>query len=119
MGTIGMSGGCDPGHRAHDPHLVRVAGEPLRSPDGRLGGGGRHRGHPRPVLVPLLIPLWPLPTMIAALVLDAVDQTVFQALAPDADLSWYQGYDKALDIYHLGIAYLRRSATGPTWRRSR
>jgi hypothetical protein len=57
-------------------------------------------------LVPLLIPLWPLPTMIAALVLDAVDQTVFQALAPDADLSWYQGYDKALDVYYLGIAYL-------------
>jgi hypothetical protein len=57
-------------------------------------------------LVPLLIPLWPLPTMIAALILDAVDQTVFQALAPTADLSWYQGYDKALDIYYLGIAYL-------------
>ncbi|MET0772887.1 MAG: hypothetical protein ABWZ82_07375 [Candidatus Limnocylindrales bacterium] len=57
-------------------------------------------------LVPLLIPLWPLPTMIAALVLDAVDQTVFQSLAPDADLSWYQGYDKALDVYYLGIAYL-------------
>ncbi len=57
-------------------------------------------------LVPLLIPLWPLPAMIAALVIDAVDQTVFQAIAPDADLAWYQGYDKALDIYYLGIAYL-------------
>lgn len=57
-------------------------------------------------LVPLLIPLWPLPAMIAALVIDAVDQTVFQALAPGADLAWYQGYDKALDIYYLGIAYL-------------
>ncbi len=57
-------------------------------------------------LVPLLIPLWPLPAMIAALVIDAVDQTVFQALAPGADLGWYQGYDKALDIYYLGIAYL-------------
>jgi hypothetical protein len=57
-------------------------------------------------LVPLLIPLWPLPAMIAALVIDAVDQTVFQALAPTADLSWYQGYDKALDIYYLSIAYL-------------
>ncbi len=57
-------------------------------------------------LVPLLIPLWPLPAMIAALVLDAVDQTVFQALAPDAELAWYQGYDKALDVYYLGIAYL-------------
>lgn len=57
-------------------------------------------------LVPLLIPLWPLPAMIAALIIDAVDQTVFQALAPGADLAWYQGYDKALDIYYLGIAYL-------------
>ncbi len=57
-------------------------------------------------LVPLLIPLWPLPAMIVALVIDAVDQTVFQALAPEADLAWYQGYDKALDIYYLGIAYL-------------
>jgi hypothetical protein len=57
-------------------------------------------------LVPLLIPLWPLPAMIAALIIDAVDQTVFQALAPGADLRWYQGYDKALDIYYLGIAYL-------------
>lgn len=57
-------------------------------------------------LVPLLIPMWPLPAMIAALVIDAVDQTVFQALAPGADLAWYQGYDKALDVYYLGIAYL-------------
>jgi hypothetical protein len=57
-------------------------------------------------LVPLLIPLWPLPAMVVCLVIDAVDQTVFQALAPDADLAWYQGYDKALDIYYLGIAYL-------------
>src|SRR5262245_23816880 len=44
--------------------------------------------------------------MIVALVLDAVDQTVFQTIAPGADLSWYQGYDKALDIYYLTIAYL-------------
>ncbi len=57
-------------------------------------------------IVPLFIPLFPLPAMIAALIIDAVDQTVFQALAPDADLTWYQGYDKALDIYYLSIAYL-------------
>ena len=57
-------------------------------------------------LVPLLIPLYPLPAMIACLVIDAVDQTVFQFLAPGADLAWYQGYDKALDIYYLSIAYL-------------
>ncbi len=67
------------------------------------------------LLVPLLIPLWPLPAMIAALVIDAVDQTVFQALAPGADLVWYQGYDKALDIYYLSIAYLStlRNWTNP------
>jgi hypothetical protein len=66
-------------------------------------------------LVPLLIPLWPLPAMIAALVIDAVDQTVFQAVAPGADLAWYQGYDKALDIYYLSIAYLAtlRNWTNP------
>ena len=57
-------------------------------------------------LVPLLIPLFPLPAMIACLVIDAVDQTVFQLLAPGAELDWYQGYDKALDIYYLSIAYL-------------
>jgi hypothetical protein len=56
--------------------------------------------------VPLLIPLYPLPTMIVCLVLDAVDQTVFQTIAPTAQLDWYQGYDKALDIYYLTIAYL-------------
>jgi hypothetical protein len=57
-------------------------------------------------LVPLLIPLYPLPVMIACLVLDAVDQTVFQTIAPGAQLDWYQGYDEALDIYYLSIAYL-------------
>ena len=57
-------------------------------------------------LVPLLIIKYPLPAIIACLVIDAVDQTVFQAVAPDADLSGYQSYDKALDIYYLTIAYI-------------
>jgi hypothetical protein len=48
------------------------------------------------LLVPLTIIRFPLPGIIACLVLDAVDQTVFQALAPDADLAGYQSYDKAL-----------------------
>ena len=58
------------------------------------------------LFVPLLIPRFPLPAIIACLVIDAVDQTVFQAIAPDADLTGYQSYDKALDIYYLVIAYI-------------
>jgi hypothetical protein len=56
-------------------------------------------------LVPLLIPRYPLPAILAALVIDAVDQTVFQTLT-DLPLEGYQGYDKALDIYYLTIAYI-------------
>jgi hypothetical protein len=55
-------------------------------------------------LVPLLIPWFPLPGIVAALVLDAVDQTVFQAFGFDPP--GYQGYDKAMDVYYLAIAYL-------------
>jgi hypothetical protein len=58
------------------------------------------------LLVPLLIIRWPLPAIVACLIIDAVDQTVFQAVAPDADLTGYQTYDKALDIYYLVIAYI-------------
>jgi hypothetical protein len=64
------------------------------------------------LLVPLAIIRFPLPGIVACLVLDAVDQTVFQALAPDADLAGYQSYDKALDIYYLVIAY---TATLRNW----
>ncbi|MEU8242261.1 hypothetical protein AB0C07_28755 [Actinoplanes missouriensis] len=55
-------------------------------------------------LVPLLIPRYPLPAIVAALVLDAVDQTVFQSFGFDPP--GYQGYDKAMDVYYLAIAYL-------------
>ncbi|WP_433831488.1 hypothetical protein ACQP2E_13650 [Actinoplanes sp. CA-015351] len=55
-------------------------------------------------LVPLLIPRFPLPAIVAALVLDAVDQTVFQSFGFDPP--GYQGYDKAMDVYYLAIAYL-------------
>ena len=55
--------------------------------------------------VPLFIPVFPLPAIIAALVIDGVDQTIFQTqLTPSF---WhevedgYQGYDKALDVYYL------------------
>ena len=55
-------------------------------------------------LVPLLIPRFPLPAILAALVLDGVDQTIFQAFGHDPPQ--YQGYDKAMDVYYLAIAYL-------------
>ena len=56
-------------------------------------------------LVPLTIPRYPLPGITASLILDAVDQTIFQQF-PGLDLKGYQGYDKALDIYYLTIAYI-------------
>ena len=54
--------------------------------------------------VPLLIPRFPLPAVVAALVLDGVDQSIFQAFGYDPP--GYQGYDKAMDVYYLAIAYL-------------
>jgi hypothetical protein len=57
------------------------------------------------LLVPLLIFRFPLPAIIAALVIDAADQTIFQNNT-DLDLTNYQGYDKALDVYYLAIAYI-------------
>jgi hypothetical protein len=61
-------------------------------------------------LVPLLIPRYPLPAIIASLVLDGVDQTIFQAFGYDPP--GYQSYDKAMDVYYLAIAYL---ATMRNW----
>jgi hypothetical protein len=57
------------------------------------------------LLIPLLVFRFPLPAIVAALVIDAADQTIFQQLT-DLDLTSYQGYDKALDIYYLAIAYI-------------
>ena len=56
-------------------------------------------------LIPLSIPRYPLPGILASLILDALDQTIFQQF-PSLDLSSYQGYDKVLDIYYLSIAYV-------------
>jgi hypothetical protein len=59
------------------------------------------------LIVPLFIPRFPL-VIIAALIIDAADQTVLAALT-DVDTSetgLYQSYDKAMDIYYLSIAYL-------------
>lgn len=64
--------------------------------------------------IPLLILRFPLPAILAALVLDAADQTIFQSITTlDLDELNYQGYDKALDVYYLTIAYI---ATFRNWR---
>ena len=54
--------------------------------------------------LPLLIPRYPLPAIIGCLVLDAVDQTIFQPFGYDPP--FYQSYDKAMDVFYLSVAYL-------------
>jgi hypothetical protein len=76
------------------------------------------------LFVPLLIPRFPLPMIIAALILDAVDNSLLDAFT-EVDLGPggpYQSVDKALDIYYLAIAYLttmRNWTSGPAFRISR
>ncbi|WP_329000135.1 hypothetical protein OHA18_37595 [Kribbella sp. NBC_00709] len=64
--------------------------------------------------LPLFIPLFPLPAIIACLLLDGVDQTIFQTFGYDPP--FYQGYDKAMDVFYLSIAYLAslRNWTNPS-----
>lgn len=62
------------------------------------------------LLLPLLIPRYPLLGILACLLLDAADQSLMQAVGINPP--WYQGYDKALDVYYLSIAYL---ATMRNW----
>ena len=57
------------------------------------------------VLVPLAVFRFPLPAMLAALVIDGLDQTIFQTFT-GLPLENYQSYDKALDVYYLSMAYL-------------
>ncbi len=69
------------------------------------------------ILIPLGIPRFPLPAILAALVIDAADQTLLAAL--DAEPSNYQQFDKALDVYYLAVAYistLRNWTDGPAFR---
>ena len=49
------------------------------------------------VLVPLGVFRFPLPFMLAALVIDGLDQTIFQTFT-HLPLENYQSYDKALDV---------------------
>ncbi len=55
-------------------------------------------------LIPLFIPRWPLPAVLACLVLDGIDQSIFQAFGFDPP--GYQNYDKAMDLFYLSIAFL-------------
>ena len=57
------------------------------------------------VFLPLLIFRFPLPAILACLVVDGLDQTIFQTFT-SLDLTGYQSYDKALDIYYLTLAYV-------------
>ena len=57
------------------------------------------------LLVPLAIPRYPLPGILAATFLDMVDFTVIRDRT-NLPMEGYQGFDKALDIYYLTIAYI-------------
>ncbi len=57
------------------------------------------------LFLPLAILRFPLPAIVAALVIDAADQTILQQHT-DLSLANYQNFDKALDIHYLSIAYL-------------
>ena len=63
------------------------------------------------LLLPLLIFRFPIVGIMICLVLDGIDQTIFQKYT-DLDLSGYQSYDKALDVYYLSLAYI---ATMRNW----
>ncbi len=56
-------------------------------------------------VLPLLIPRFPLPALLGCLVLDAADREIFE-LFTNLDLSGYQAYDKALDVFYLSVAML-------------
>jgi len=57
------------------------------------------------LVLPLLIPYFPVPALLACMILDSADQSIFQHF-PKIPLDGYQSYDKALDVYYLSIAYL-------------
>jgi hypothetical protein len=55
--------------------------------------------------LPLLIINYPLPAIIACLVVDAADHSIFQLITDDP-MPGYQAYDKALDVFYLALAYI-------------
>ncbi len=68
-------------------------------------------------LLPLTIPRYPLPGIVASLLLDAADYKIFDIFTdlPIEHLTFYQSYDKSLDVYYLSIAYVStfRNWTNP------
>jgi len=68
------------------------------------------------LVVPLFIPRHPLPAILAALVIDGIDETLFKSVLSASDwaeiANGYQAYDKALDVYYLTVAY---TATLRNW----
>ncbi len=54
--------------------------------------------------LPFTILRYPLPGVLACLVVDAADQTIFQWFGYDPP--FYQGYDKAMDVFYLAMAYI-------------
>src|ERR1044072_5916936 len=67
-------------------------------------------GAPR-VVVPLGVFRFPLPGMLASLVIDGLDQTIFQTFT-SLDVGGYQPYDTAHDVCYLSLASL---STRPDW----
>jgi hypothetical protein len=57
------------------------------------------------LVLPLFIPYFPVPALLSCLILDSIDQSIFQQF-PSIPLDGYQSYDKALDVYYLSVAYL-------------
>jgi hypothetical protein len=59
------------------------------------------------LVVPLFIPRVPL-VIVAAMLIDAVDQTLLATFTEvnTGETGPYQSYDKALDVYYLTVAYL-------------
>jgi hypothetical protein len=63
------------------------------------------------LFLPFSIPRYPLVGSIACMLLDSIDQSIFQQF-PAIPLEGYQSYDKSLDIYYLAIIY---TATMRNW----
>lgn len=63
------------------------------------------------LLLPFAIPTYPLLGAIACMLLDSIDQSIFQQF-PAIPLEGYQSYDKSLDIYYLAVIY---TATLRNW----
>lgn len=55
--------------------------------------------------MPLVIPKYPLPGVLASIAVDAADQSIFQLL-PGTDPPGYQPFDKAFDVYSLSVTML-------------